>query len=72
MENKTDDVERARESLKALLEETILLQLALLGAQASIDRSTLGALLRVADDLRMNVKCIAAFLESHPEFGEEL
>lgn len=47
--------ECVQETLQDLREDAALLQLALLGAQASIDELTLSCLLRLADYLKQHV-----------------
>lgn len=47
--------EYMKEALQDLKEDVALLQLALLGAQTSIDRLTLNCLLRLSDYLKQHV-----------------
>lgn len=53
---KREHAECLREALEDLEEDVALLQLALLGAQASIDRLTLACLLRLSDYLKQHVE----------------
>jgi len=51
----TEHTECIEETLQDLREDVALLQLALLGAQAAIDRLTLHCLLRLSDYLKQHV-----------------
>ena len=56
MTTKTEQSEEIQETLQDLREDVALLQLALLGAQAAIDRLTLSCLLRLSDYLKQHVR----------------
>ncbi len=49
-----------QETLQDLREDITLLQLALLGAQASIDKLTLSCLLRLSDYLKQHIEDMGA------------
>ena len=70
--NEMSCAECVQEALKALQEETKLLQLALLGAQGAIDKQTFAALVRLADDLEVSVQSISILYGKYPQLVEEI
>jgi len=56
--------ERVEAALEALDEDSTLLELALLGAQAAIDQRTLHGLLRLSDDIKRHLRELGALLEN--------
>ena len=53
-----------QEAVQALREDSALLELALLGAQAAIDPTTLSCLLRVSDFIRDHIREMSALTET--------
>ena len=51
--------ESVEEILERLDEDSVLLELALLGAQVAIDRRTLRGLLRLSDDIKQQLRELA-------------
>lgn len=53
-----------QEAIQTLREDSALLELALLGAQAAIDHTTLSCLLRVSDLIRDHIRELDALTEA--------
>ncbi len=61
----SDQLEQIQEAMQDLREDAALLQLALLGAQASVDRMTLSCLLRLNDYLKQHIQDVEMLLVEH-------